>query len=162
MDNVSVIAAVGKNDFELGFKNGLIWHLKSDLKFFREVTMGKDIVMGSKTFYSLPKLLPGRRHIVLTRNNIDNPSVIVKHSIEELIEYLKETKKEVMIIGGASIYEQMLEYADKMYLTHIDDAFSQADAFFPNFNYNDWEEEILQEDIDDGIRNVKKLYRRIK
>lgn len=113
MENVSIIAAIGKNN-ELGKDNNLIWHLPNDLKFFKETTMGKDIIMGSNTFYSLPKLLPGRKHIVLTTKNINNDKILVLHSKEELLEYLKQVKKEVMIIGGASIYTQVLEYADKL------------------------------------------------
>ena len=135
MNNVSMIAAIGKNN-ELGKNNNLIWHLPNDLKFFKKTTMGKDIIMGSNTFYSLPKLLPGRKHIVLTSKNIDNAQILVLHNKEELLEYLRTIKKEVMIIGGESIYTQMLEYADKLYLTEIDAISSEADVYFPTINYD--------------------------
>lgn len=159
MANISLIAAIGKNS-ELGKDNDLIWHLPGDLNFLKKVTMGKEIVMGSKTFYSLPKLLPGRKHIVLTCKNIEIPEVLVLHSKEELIKYLRDIKKEVMIIGGASIYAQMLEYADKMYLTHIDAICNEADTYFPKFNYNEWDSEILGTNEDNGITYKHILYKR--
>ena len=159
MNNISLIAAIGKNS-ELGKDNDLIWHLPGDLNFFKNVTMGKEIVMGSKTFYFLPNLLPGRKHIVLTRKSVEIPEVLVMHSKEELIEYLKEIKKEVMIIGGASIYAQFIDIADKMYLTHIDAICDEADAYFPKFNYNDWDSELLGTNSDSGISYKHVLYKR--
>ena len=102
MKNISMIAAVGRN-LELGKNNQLIWRIKEDMKFFREQTMGKPIIMGRKTLESLPKLLPGRQHIVLTKGEISNPSIIVVHSKEELLDFIDTYQKEVMVIGGASI-----------------------------------------------------------
>lgn len=159
MSNISLIAAIGKNN-ELGKNNNLIWHLPGDLKFFKSVTMGKDVVMGSNTFYSLPKMLPNRRHIVLTSKNIEIPEVLVIHSKEELIKNLNDIKKEVMVIGGASIYAQFIDIADKMYLTHIDATCSEADAYFPSINYNDWDSEILGTNNDNGISYKHILYKR--
>ena len=159
MENVSLIAAIGKN-YELGKNNDLIWHLSNDLKFFKSITIGKDIVMGSNTFYSLPKLLPGRRHIVLTSKRIDIDNVLVLHTKEELIRYLNEVKREVMIIGGASIYRQLIEYVDKMYLTHIDSVCSDADTYFPIISYNDWDSEILGTNMDNGISYKHVLYKK--
>ena len=161
MKNVNMIAAIGKNN-ELGKDNNLIWHLPGDLKFFKNITMGKDIIMGSNTFYSLPKLLPGRRHIILTSKNIDNDKIIVIHNKQDLINYLKQVKQEVMIIGGASIYAQFIDIADKMYLTHIDAVCDEADAYFPKFNYNDWDSEILRTNSDSGISYKHVLYKRKK
>lgn len=159
MENISMIAAIGKNN-ELGKDNQLIWRLPNDLKFFKKTTMNKDIIMGSNTFYSLPKLLPGRKHIVLTTKNIDNDQILVLHSKEELIEYLKKVKQEVMIIGGASIYTQMLEYAEKLYLTEIDAIEPDADAYFPQINYQDWKSEILGNNKDNDISYKHVLYKR--
>lgn len=159
MVNVSLIAAIGENN-ELGKENDLIWHLPGDLKFFKNITMGKDIVMGSNTFYSLPRMLPNRRHIVLTSKNIEIPEVLVIHSKEELIKQLSDIKKEVMVIGGTSIYAQMLEYADKMYLTHIDATCNEAASYFPYFNYNEWDSEILGTNSDNGITYKHVLYKR--
>ena len=122
--------------------------------------MGKDIVIGSKTFYSLPKLLPGRRHIVLTGKNIDNDNIIVIHSKEELIKYLKEIKKEVMIIGGESVYAQMLEFADKMYLTHIDAVEDNADTYFSQFDFEEWDNILFGTNMDNGTSYRHVLYKR--
>lgn len=159
MENVSLIAAIGGNN-EIGCGNRLIWHLPGDLKFFRDMTIGKDIVMGKNTFYSLPKMLPCRRHIVLTRGDIVNDDVFVFRSKIELIDYLNDLKKEVMIIGGASIYAQLIDVADKMYLTHIDSTYEQADVFFPNFNHDEWDKELLGTNADNGISYKHVLYKR--
>ena len=116
MKNITMIAAVGKN-LELGKDNDLIWHFKEDMKFFKENTINKPIVMGMKTLESLPHLLPKRTHIVLTRQNkkLDN-GIIIVHSVDELLDYIKRYDDEVMIIGGASVYKEMLEYSDKLIL----------------------------------------------
>lgn len=159
MKNVNMIVAIGKNN-ELGKDNNLIWHLPGDLKFFKNITMGKDIIMGSNTFYSLPKLLPGRRHIILTSKNIDNDKIIVIHNKQDLINYLKQVKQEVMIIGGASIYKQLLEYADNLYLTEINATCNNADAYFPKINYEEWASELLGTNIDNGISYKHMLYKR--
>lgn len=161
MENVSLIAAIGRNN-ELGYNNGLIWHLPGDLKFFKDVTMGCDIVMGKNTFYSLPKMLPGRKHIVLTSGNIDNNDVLVFHSKIELIDYLKDIKKQVMIIGGASIYGQFIDVVDSMYLTHIDSSFEEADSYFPTINYSEWDSKLLGSNMDNGVSYKHVLYKRKK
>ena len=138
MKNLSLIAAIGDNK-ELGFHNQLIWHFKEDMRFFKNTTMGHPIIMGYKTMESLPKLLPGRTHIVLTRKNIEIPGVIVVHSIEDVLELVKQSNLEHYVIGGASIYEQFIDYCDKMMLTEIHDT-HDADVYFPNFDKNDWNE----------------------
>lgn len=159
MKNVSMIAAIGKNN-ELGKNNDLIWHLRGDLKFFKDTTMGKDIIMGSNTFYSLPRLLPGRKHIVLTSKEILNDEVLVLHSREEVINYLKQIKEEVMIIGGANVYSQFIDCADKLYLTHIDEYCSDATVFFPSINYDEWDSELIGVNQDNGINYKHVLYKR--
>ena len=138
MKNLTIIAAVGKN-LELGKDNKLIWHFKEDMKFFRDNTINKPIVMGMNTLESLPKLLPKRTHIVLTRQNKKlDPSIMVVHSIDELLDYVENCKTEVMVIGGASIYQQLIGYSNKMLLAEID-ATASADAYFPKFNKDDCE-----------------------
>ena len=98
--NITLIAAIGKNH-ELGKDNSLIWSIPEDLKFFRDNTIGKPIIMGLNTLNSLPRLLPNRRHIVLTHREISlDSSIIVFHSIEELLRYLETLDEEVMVIGG--------------------------------------------------------------
>ena len=162
MKNVTMIAAIGKNN-ELGKNNDLIWKFKEDMQFFKEQTMGKPMAMGYKTFYSLRggKPLPGRKHIVLTSRTIEeNPQIIVVRSLEELINYIEEYKEEVMIIGGASIYKAMLEYADKLVLTEIDAEDKEADAFFPEFNKEEWNNEILSEHEENNIKYKHLVYKR--
>ena len=158
MENISMIAAVGKN-LELGRGNDLIWHFKEDMKFFREQTMGKPIVMGYNTLISLPKLLPGRLHIVLSSKNLNlGDGVVVVHSMDELLEEVMKYP-EVMVIGGASIYKQMIDYSDKMYLTEIDDE-AFADVYFPSFNKNEWDCSLISEHIDNDIKFNHVLYKR--
>ena len=95
MKNITMIAAIGKNR-ELGKNNDLIWHLKEDMKFFKDQTMGKPIVMGRKTFESLPKLLPGRKHIILTKQKLDVPEeVLLFHNKEDVLDYIKSYQEEV-------------------------------------------------------------------
>jgi len=160
MKNITMIAAVGKN-LELGKNNELIWHLKEDMKFFREQTMGKPIVMGYKTLESLPKLLPGRKHIVLTRRNLElDPAILVVHSIDELLEKVRDYP-EVMIIGGASVYQEMLNYSDKLILTEID-AEADADVYFPKFDKSEWNHEVVGEVNDEDISYKHLVYTRKK
>lgn len=151
MSSITLIAAIGKKR-ELGYNNDLIWKIPEDLSFFRENTLGKSIAMGLNTFNSLPKLLPNRKHIVLTFNDVDLGSdVVVLHSIEELLQYIEKVDEEVMIIGGAMVYSQMINYADKLILTEIDRE-SEADVYFPEFSIDDWKRKVISnhkyEDID--------------
>lgn len=160
MNNITMIAAIGRNR-ELGKNNDLIWHFKEDMKFFRNETMGKPIVMGMRTLESLPKLLPGRKHIVITTKNPDLPEeVSVVHSKEELLKMIEEYK-EVMIIGGASIYSQMLEYSNKLILTEID-AESDADVYFPEFDKSNWNSTVVAEHEEDNIKYKHLVYTRKK
>lgn len=140
---ISIIAAVGKNR-ELGVNNNLIWHIPEDLKFFKEKTMNKIIVMGYKTYKSLPKLLPGRRHVVLTHHQIDNDKIKVFSYVDSLIKYLDSISEEVFIIGGATLYGEFINKASKIYLTEIDDKYEQADVFFPEFDKNKYKRKVLK------------------
>ena len=146
MKNITMIAAVGKN-LELGRNNDLIWRFKEDMKFFKEQTMGKPMVMGYNTFKSLPKVLPGRKHIVLCFEKIDLG--------DKIIEY-----PEVMIIGGASIYKQMIEYSDKLILTEVDAEAKDADVYFPTFNKEEWNNKLLSECEENNIKFKHLVYTR--
>ncbi len=157
-----MIAAIGRNR-ELGKNNQLIWSLKKDLKFFKEQTMGKPIVMGRKTLESLPKMLPGRQHIVLTHRNLEvDPSIIIIHSKQELLEFIEQYQKEVMIIGGASIYQALIEDANKLILTEIDDECKESDVFFPAFNKEEWNIEEIGSEIENNISYSHKVYTKKK
>lgn len=124
----------------IGIKNSLPWKLPNDMKWFRQNTMGKPVVMGRKTFESFgAKALPGRTNIIITRDKSYQASdSIVVHSIDEALDAAGDVD-EVMIIGGASFYEQMLPEVDRLYLTLVD-AEIEGDAWFPEFNRDEWSE----------------------
>ena len=160
MKQITMIAAIGKNR-ELGKNNQLIWQLKKDLAFFKEQTIKKPVVMGIKTLESLPKLLPERKHIVLTRRNLHlQEEIVIVHSKEELLEYMNQHPEEYMVIGGASIYSQMLENSDKLILTEVEAEDKDADVYFPEFLKEDWDSMIVGENEDNGIRYKHLVYKR--
>ncbi|GHU82049.1 dihydrofolate reductase [Bacteroidia bacterium] len=137
---ISIIVAIGKNN-EIGKGNDLLCRLSADLKHFKEITLGHTVVMGRKTFDSLPKgPLPNRRNVVISRNkDLKIEGAEVYSSLDyTLIKLLDET--EVFIIGGAQIYEQTLPIADKLYLTKIHAGFPEADIFFPPIDWKVWRE----------------------
>ncbi|MDR0413499.1 MAG: dihydrofolate reductase [Dysgonamonadaceae bacterium] len=137
---LSIIAAAGKND-EIGKGNRLLCRLPADLKHFKEITQGHAVIMGRKTFESLPNgALPNRKNIVLSRNKElkINGADVYPALDPALIRLANE--KEVFIIGGAQIYAQALPAAGKIYLTKIHAAFPEADAFFPRFDLREWRE----------------------
>ena len=156
--NLVIIAAIGKNN-ELGKDNKLIWHLPGDLKFFKEKTIGKNIVMGRKTFESLPKMLPNRHHIVITTGNIDNSEVEVYHSIEDFLKDYSYSG-ETYVIGGASIYNSLIDYVDVMYLTEINKECLDADSYFPDFDRERWRSEVIGNNTENGISYKHVLYKR--
>ena len=125
-----ILVAAMDQGHVIGFKNKLPWHCKEDLKHFKKLTDGKHIVMGRKTFESLPKMLPNRHHIVLTRDtNFSHENVEVFHTIDDLLVSY-EGKEDLYIIGGAEIYNQFMSICDKIELTIIS-GFHEGDTFFP-------------------------------
>ncbi|MEG2322345.1 MAG: dihydrofolate reductase [Bacilli bacterium] len=153
---IILIAAIGKNN-ELGLGNNLIWHLPKDLNFFYNHTVGKTIVMGKNTFFSLPKMLPKRQHIVLTNTDEIYPNdVIIAHTTKEVLDRQED---ELIIIGGAYTYQEFIPYATKMYLTQIE-ASSKADVYFPKFDKKDWKITILDEEIENNLKYQHVLYER--
>lgn len=155
---ISMISSVGKNR-ELGKKNGLIWHIPRDMKFFKDTTMNHTIVMGFNTYKSLPGDLPGRKIIVISYDEMDG-NVEVVHSIDEIVERYLNSPEEIFICGGASIYSQFIKYANKLYLTEIDDEDNEADTFFPEFDKNEWNRQILEENSYKNIKFKMCLYER--
>jgi dihydrofolate reductase len=135
---ISIIAAFGRQR-ELGKDNQLLWHLPADLRHFKQTTLGKPLIMGKTTFESLGgKPLPQRTNIVLTRDkDYKNPDVVVAHAIDEALSCAGGVD-EVMICGGARIYEQYLPRATDMYLTYVDGTF-EADTWFPDFDISQWD-----------------------
>lgn len=155
---ISIIAAVGRNH-ELGKNNDLIWHFHKDMVFFRETTTGSTVLMGRKTFESLPKALPKRRNIVITNDkNYTAEGAEVCHSIDEALELCKNDK--VFVIGGGKIYQQFIDMADSLYLTEVEAECADADTYFPKFNKADYNREVLAEHEENGIRFLHVLYKK--
>lgn len=131
-----LIAAVAQNGV-IGINNTLPWRLPADLKYFKQCTDGQTLIMGRKTFDSLGRLLPNRRHIVITRNTgWQAEGVTVAHSLAEAIQAAGAVDK-VFVIGGAEIYAAALPIADALFLTEVD-ANPEGDAFFPPFDRSGW------------------------
>ncbi len=145
---ISLIAAIGKNN-ELGKGNSLLWKMPADMEHFRKTTSGHPVIMGRKTFESIGKALPKRKNIVITRDKkYLRDSVDIVHSLKEALEVSRtvlDTNGEVFIIGGAEIYREALEIADKLYITHIDAEDKKADAFFPEIIPIVWNEVTHEE-----------------
>lgn len=145
----SIIAAVGKHG-ELGKNGQLVFHLKEDMKFFRTTTTGHQIVMGRKTWDSLPSKLPNRTNLVISRHPVtgadqtisDLPGFIATHT---------DTPEEIFVIGGGLIYTQFLPYTHQLYLTEIDASAPDADTFFPDFDKSAYTKEIIKKGTENGI-----------
>ena len=139
MKEVSIIVVVDEQN-AIGKKGDLLCHLPNDLKHFKRITEHHTIVMGRKTFESLPKgALPNRQNIVLTNDrNAHFVNCIICHSLAEVWEKC-ENKSEVFFVGGGEIYKMILDKADKLYLTRIHHTFENADTFFPEIDFKEWE-----------------------
>lgn len=140
--NISIIAAIGKNN-ELGKKNDLLWDLPADMKHFRETTRGHIVVMGQKTFASIGHPLPNRRNIILTQDqNFEKEGAEIVYSVDETMNLLSKTTKpdeEVFVIGGGQIYKLFIDLAEKLYITHVDAKFPDAEIFFPVIDETKWQ-----------------------
>ena len=147
---ISMIASVGRK-LEIGKNNQLIWRIPEDMKFFKNTTMGHTVIMGKNTFLSLPGDLLGRKMIVLSSSSVDK-DVMVVNDIKEILDKYLDSEEEVFIIGGAFVYKQFIDYADKLYLTEIDDECLSADTYFPSFDKNEWEKVIINTGSHDDLR----------
>ena len=138
---LNIIACISKKHRAIGYQNRLLYAIPSDMTRFRELTTGHTIIMGRKTFESLPNgALPNRRNIVISKTREQIAGCEVYTSLEEALEARKEAaEEECFIIGGASIYEQALPFADKLYLTIVEKEPEHADTFFPEINPAEWE-----------------------
>jgi dihydrofolate reductase len=148
---ISIIVAIAEN-YAIGKDNDLLWHISNDLKRFKTLTNGHVVVMGKRTYYSLPtRPLPNRTNLVITDvrgEQIDH--CLMAYSIEEAIEKM-DAEKENFIIGGGSIYRQFMPYAQKLYITRVHKDFD-ADTFFPEISPDEWElTESLK--VDDDPQN---------
>jgi len=137
MKKISIIVAIAKN-FAIGKNNQLLWHISADLKRFKKITSGHQVIMGKLTYLSLPvHPLPNRENIVITdKENEVFEGCTTVYSIEEALSHCNE-QDESFIIGGGSVYRQFLPYCNKLYLTLVNKDFD-ADTFFPQIDLTQW------------------------
>ena len=147
---ISIIAAIGQNR-ELGKDNALVFHIKEDMRFFRETTTGHPVIMGKKTFESIGRPLPNRKNYVAAFATEELPDGVTP--VHDLIAFLKEhqdDEEEIFVIGGATIYKLALPYTKALYLTEID-ATTDADAFFPDFDKSQYSREVIKKGKEDDL-----------
>ncbi len=153
--NLGLIVAIGQNR-EIGHQNKLIWRIKEDLDFFKKITMDSYIIMGRNTYKSMPKNLKGRNYIVLSRDenfSLEIPKLVHRNIDETLAFISQDSNSKFWVVGGGIIYTNFLPHVDMMHITQIDDSYSDADTFFPEFNKEEWSEEV-GEDLQCSKNNV--------
>ena len=158
---LSIIVAKAKNNV-IGKDNKLLWHIPEDLKRFKSLTTGHTIIMGRKTFDSIGRVLPNRKHVILSHNpdfKVHDEDVEIVHSIDEIKKYI-ESDEENFVIGGAMIYSLLMPYVTKMYITEIDKNF-EGDSVFPPVNHEKWKEVKRVESKDDNLEYSFVDYERI-
>ena len=155
---ISLIAAVGNNN-ELGLDNHLIFNIPEDLKFFRNTTLGKTVIMGRKTYESIGKPLPKRINIVVSNSLKETDGITIINSFEEVLEKYLNSEEEVFIIGGESLYNYFINYAQNIYLTKVY-ANAVADKYFPSFDENNYNQTLLGENKENNLEYKHILYRR--
>ncbi len=155
---LSIIVAKAKNNV-IGKDNKLLWHIPDDLRRFRKLTENHTIIMGRKTFESLENVLPNRKHIVFSQNpdfKVNDENVEVVHSMLQIQEYI-ESNEEAFVIGGAIIYNLLMPYVTKLYVTEVDKDFD-GDAFFPRVNEEKWREISREKGPKDAENNFDYEY----
>lgn len=157
MKPISIVVAIAQNN-AIGCENKLLWHIPDDLKRFKRITLGHTIVMGMMTYQSLPfKPLPGRKNIVMTRQQpVELPGCLVAHSVEEALDLL-DNEQENFVIGGAQIYDAFLPFTNKLILTIVHKDF-QADTFFPEIDFSLWKETAREDILDTGTLGFDYSY----
>lgn len=153
---LSIIVATANNNI-IGGDNKLLWHISEDLKRFKEITSGNTIIMGRKTFESLPGILPNRKHIVITRDknfNVDSDMVEIIHNLDDVISKYENSNEEAFIIGGGEIYKATLPFTKKLYLTKVKQDF-EGDTKFPTINEGQWKIDFNSEEKLDDKSSLK-------
>ena len=161
---ITLVVALGRNR-EIGKDNQLLWQMPKDLKHFKDITSGHPIVMGRKTYESIGKPLPNRTNIVVSRKeNWFEEGILIVGSLKEALKFAKKIDEEVMVIGGADIFKQTIDLADKLEVTLVDEAFD-ADTFFPKIDTKDWvlvKDEVQETDEKNPYPFSFKTYERIR
>ena len=155
---LSIIVAVAKNN-AIGKDNDLLCHLPEDLKRFKRLTTGHNIIMGRRTFESLGRVLPNRHHVILCNDmqmNIDDPNVEILEDISMLDKYIN-SDEENFVIGGATIYRLLMPYCKKMYITEMDKEF-EADVYFPEISLSEWKVTDREQGPEDGENDFEYEY----
>ena len=155
---LSIIVAKAKNNV-IGKDNKLIWHLSEDLKRFKKLTTGHTIIMGRKTFESIGRILPNRKHVILCNDkqlNIDDENVEIIDDIN-LLEKYEKSEEENFVIGGATIYKLLMPKAKKMYITQIDKDF-EGDVFFPEIDLKEWNIQNIEKGPKDNENDFEYKY----
>ena len=157
---ISIIVAVSE-DRGIGKDNKLLWHISEDLKRFKRLTFGNTVIMGKRTWESLPRRpLPGRRNIVLTDDKTENiENAVTAYSIEDSLSKC-EKNEEIFIMGGGSIYRQFMPFADRLYITHVHKK-APADIYFPEIDLKIWkitEKEVFKTDGEESIPYTYTIY----
>jgi dihydrofolate reductase len=161
---ISTVVAIGGPKRTIGDGNKLLWHLPEDMKRFRAITMGHPVIMGRRTYESLPdtyRPLPGRQNIVITRDETyDAPGAMVVHSLEDALkEARKIDQEEIFIGGGQQIYEQALDVIERLYLTVVESD-KEGDSFFPEYKHLFKKELSHEEGEDNGFRYTFQILER--
>ena len=145
---ISIIVAVGENN-AIGKDNKLLWDIPNDLQYFKKVTSGHTVVMGDKTYESIGMLLPHRENIILSLDkNYTVKGAEVRNSLEKVLKECKNSEEEIFVIGGGVIYKLALPFADKLYITLVEDSPVDADTFFPD--YSEFDKEISRKDFEEN------------
>ncbi len=165
---ISLIAAVARNNV-IGSDQSIPWHIPSDFAWFKQTTMGKPMIMGRKQFETFPKPLPGRPHIVITRQSDYAPEgVTVCHSLLDALDLARDMAEEagldeIMVIGGGDIYSQAIDLADRLYISHVD-LEPEGDVRFPAIDPAKWgivAEPDLPRSERDGASYTPRIYERL-
>ena len=139
---IHIIAAIAQNN-AIGKDNQLLWHIKDDLQLFKKTTLNNVIIMGRKSYESIGRPLPKRTNVVITRKRDYQPEgVLVFNSLNKAFDHFRKTESEVFVIGGGEIYRQSLDDAHVLHISHVDVSVENADTFFPNVKWEEWEVEF--------------------
>lgn len=147
---LSLIVAIAQNNV-IGKDNKLIWHISEDLKRFKSITSGNTMLMGRKTFESLPGILPNRKHVIITRDDkyaVDSDQVDIISDLDSFIKNHENSEEEIFVIGGAEIYKQLLPHCKKLYLTKVHES-SEGDTHFPEIDFSKYDIEYSSDKMID-------------
>lgn len=156
----SIIACTGKNR-EIGKKGQLIFRIREDMDFFRKTTENHTVVMGLKTWHSLPSKLKNRQNIVVSEEEVPNADQTI-NDLPKFIAKHQNTPEEIFIIGGGMVYQEFLPYVDTIYLTEVDASDPNADTFFPVFDKSNYSKTIIKQGSENGLNYSFVKYRKEK